>query len=319
MTRNPLILPTALLAVIVLATALLAAASRPVLAQTPPAQCLTTCVETRHIEVDGVRYAYRVVGDAEGPPLLMLNRFRGTMDEWDPVFIDALARTRTVILFDNAGVARSGGEASPRLAGWADNAAAFAAALGHEQIDLFGFSFGGLVAQEFAHRHPDRVRRLVIAGSGAGFVEGYNVRPEAIAVATRPVNTDEDFIYLFFRDTPTSQDAGRAHLARLRQRGDAFETLVSEEAWRAQLSAGSDVGTPETSLLNRAPQLRHPVLVANGVEDVMIPTFQSFALAQALPNARLVIYPDSGHAFMFQFPEAFAADVERFLGDQGGG
>ena len=310
MTKPDLKTPAFFLVAIAIAVVLVASGPRPVLAETG---CLTTCVETHFVEISGARYAYRVVGSGEGPPLLMLNRFRGTMDEWDPAFVDALAETRTVILFDNAGVARSGGEAAPRLAGWADNAAAFATALGYESVDVFGFSFGGLVAQELAHRRPDLVRRLIIAGSGAGYVEGANVRPEAIAVATKPVNGDDDFLYLFFRDTPTSQAAGRAHLARLRERDDAFSSLVSADAWRAMLSAASDVGTPETSLLTRAPQLRHPVLVANGVEDVMIPTYQSYALSQALPNAALIIYPDAGHAFMFQYPEAFADDVERFL------
>ncbi|MBA4808902.1 MAG: alpha/beta hydrolase [Brevundimonas sp.] len=282
-------------------------------AQTRSGSCRTVCVETRFVETGGVRYAYRVIGDADGPPLVMMNRFRGVMDEWDPAFVDRLADSRTVILFDNAGVARSSGTPSPRLAGWADNTAAFVAALGYKKVDVFGFSLGGLMAQELAYRHPSLVRRLIIAGSGAGYVEGYNVRPEAIAVATKPVNVEEDFLYLFFRNTPTSQAAGRAHLARLRQRQDAFASLVSADAWRAMLSAASDVGTPETSLLNRAPDLKIPVLVANGVEDVMIPTYQSFALAQALPNATLIVYPDSGHAFMFQFPEAFAAEVNRFL------
>jgi len=281
--------------------------------QTSPAPCQTACVETRFVEGDGVHYAYRVIGDADGPPLVMMNRFRGTVDEWDPAFVDRLAESRTVILFDNAGVARSSGTPSLRLAGWADNTAAFVGALGYEQVDVLGFSLGGLMAQELAYRHPGLVRRLIIAGSGAGYVEGHNVRPEAIAIATKPANVDEDFLALFFRDTPTSQAAGLAHLARLRQRADAYSVLVSESAWKAMLSAASDVGTPETSLLKRAPDLKIPVLVANGVEDVMIPTYQSFALAQALPNATLIVYPDSGHAFMFQYPDAFAREVEQFL------
>lgn len=311
MLRLSLRLPLILTAAITLAVALIASAPLPARAQAPP--CGAACVDTRFVETGGVRYAYRIVGVGEGPPLVMLNRFRGTMDEWDPAFIDALAANRTVVLFDNAGVARSSGTASPRLVGWGDNAAAFVGALGYDQVDVFGFSFGGLVGQELTHRHPSLVRRLIIAGSGAGYVEGANVRPEAIAVATKPTNVDDDFLYLFFRDTPTSQAAGRAHLARLREREDAFSSLVSADAWRAMLSAGSDVGTPETSLLTRAPQLNKRVLVANGVEDVMIPTYQSFALAQALPNATLIIYPDSGHAFMFQYPEAFASDVSEFL------
>jgi pimeloyl-ACP methyl ester carboxylesterase len=312
MIRLSLRLSYGLLSILLIGAALLATAPLA-LAQSGSGGCRTACVETRFVEAGGVRYAYRVIGQADGPPLVMMNRFRGTMDEWDPAFVDRLADDRTVILFDNAGVARSSGAPSPRLAGWADNTATFVGALGYREIDVLGFSLGGLMAQELVHRHPGLVRRLIIAGSGAGYVEGYNVRPQAIAVATKPVNTDEDFLYLFFRDTPTSQAAGRAHLARLRQRDDAFAALVSADAWRAMLSAASDVGTRETSLLNRAPDLTIPVLVANGVEDAMIPTYQSFALAQALPDATLILYPDSGHAFMFQFPEAFADTVNRFL------
>lgn len=215
MTRLSSRLSTLFLAVLA-AGAFFIATAPIAAAQTRSGSCRTVCVETRFVETGGVRYAYRVIGDADGPPLVMMNRFRGVMDEWDPAFVDRLADSRTVILFDNAGVARSSGTPSPRLAGWADNTAAFVAALGYQEIDVFGFSLGGLMAQELAYRHPSLVRRLIIAGSGAGYVEGYNVRPEAIAVATKPVNVEEDFLYLFFRNTPTSQAAGRAHLARLR-------------------------------------------------------------------------------------------------------
>jgi pimeloyl-ACP methyl ester carboxylesterase len=280
------------------------------------AACGASCVPTQGIGVAGVSYAYRAFGPSSGTPLVFLNRFRGTMDDWDPAFLDRVARTRRVIIFDNAGVARSGGETPERMSGWVANVLAFVDALGLARIDLLGFSFGGLVAQEVTLTRPDLVRRLIIVGSGAGYVKGANVPPGAITVATKPVNTDEDFLYLFFRESLASQQAGRDYLTRLRRRTDAFAKLVSEPAWRAMLSASSDVGTPETSLLNRAGAIAQPVLVANGNEDVMIPTYQSFALSQAMPNARLVIYPNSGHAFMFQYPEAFGDEVVRFLEDK---
>ena len=278
--------------------------------------CGAASVETLTIDVGGVPFAYRSIGEPCGTPLVLVNRFRGTMDEWDPAFLDRVASGRHVIIFDNSGVARSGGEAPHRLTGWAANVAAFGNALGYDQVDLLGFSFGGLVAQELTLQRPEFVRRLIIAGSGAGYVEGANVNPKAIEVATKPANTDEDFLYLFFKDTPTSQSAGRAHLARLRERADAFSERVSEPTWKAMLSAGSDVGKPETSLLHRVGAIRQPVLVANGVEDVMIPTYQSYALAQAIPDARLIIYPNSGHAFLFQYPEEFGDEVLRFLNDR---
>lgn len=290
-----------------------AATEPPARRDAPP--CAAACAATLSKTVGDITYAYRSLGTQGEPPLVLLNRFRGTMDEWDPAFLDRLSTARHVIVFDNVGVARTDGNSPERLVGWAEGAAAFIEALGYNQVDLLGFSFGGLVAQELTLQRPDLVRRLVIVGSGAGYVEGANLSERAIEVATRPVNSDEDFLYLFFRDTPTSQAAGRAHLARLRERADAFDRVVSRESWMAMLSAGSDVGTAETSLLTRVGDITQPVLIANGVEDVMIPTYQSFALAQAMPNARLVIYPDSGHAFMFQFPEAFGDDVIRFLSD----
>jgi pimeloyl-ACP methyl ester carboxylesterase len=278
--------------------------------------CGAACVETKTLDVDGVAYAYRTLGTPSGTPLVLLNRFRGTMDEWDPAFLDHVAASRYVVIFDNVGVGRSGGEAPLRMADWARNAGAFIDGLGFKQANLLGFSFGGLVAQELTLLRPGLVRRLVIAGSGAGYVEGANLNPKAIEVATKPTNTDEDFLYLFFRDTRTSQAAGRAHLARLRQREDAFAKLVSERAWKAMLAAGGDVGSPETSLLDRVGAIRQPVLVANGIQDIMIPTFQSYALAQAIPNARLIIYPDSGHGFLFQYPREFGDEVIRFLGEE---
>jgi pimeloyl-ACP methyl ester carboxylesterase len=272
--------------------------------------------ETRFVEVANVRFAYRTFGPAFEPPLVFLNRFRGTMDDWDPLFLDRIAARRRVVLFDNAGVARSGGAAARTLRGWAESAIAFIEGLGFDRVDLLGFSFGGLVAQELTLARPDLVRRLIIVGSGAGYVEGATVQPEAIAVATKPVNTDDDFLYLFFKNTPTSQAAGRAYLARLRQRPDAFAGLVSQDTWQAMLSAAGDVGTADTSLLNRVGGIFQPVLVANGNEDAMIPTYQSYALAQAIPRARLIIYPDAGHAFMFQHADSFAAEVTRFLSEE---
>lgn len=281
-----------------------------------PLPSLAATAETRFIDAGGIRFAYRAFGAASGPPLVFLNRFRGTMDDWDPLFLDHIAANRRVILFDNAGVARSGGTAAQSLRGWAEGAASFIQGLGFDMVDLLGFSFGGLVAQELTLLRPNLVRRLVIVGSGAGHVEGATVCPEAVAVATRPVNTDEDFLYLFSRSTPTSQAAGRAYLARLRQRPDTFAELVIQNAWQAMLSAAGDVGTKETSLLNRVGAITQPVLVANGNEDVMIPTYQSYALAQTIPQARLIIYPDAGHAFMFQYAESFAGEVARFLAEE---
>lgn len=274
-------------------------------------------VPTLTVMVDGAAIAYRQLGPRSGVPLLLLNRFRGTMDDWDPVLIDRIATQRQVVLFDQPGFARSSGQPPDSLAAFARTAVRLLDALGHRQADVLGFSMGGTVALQLALNHPERLRRLVVAGSGPGFVPDVPPGPppsdRVWPVATKPVNDDADFLFLFFENSAGSQAAGRAYRDRLRQRRDAFSKLVEPTTWQAQLKSALAVGTEATSLLPRLGGIGHPTLVANGRRDIMVPTYASYAMAQAMPDARLVIYPDSGHGFLFQYPEAFADEVLRFL------
>jgi pimeloyl-ACP methyl ester carboxylesterase len=278
----------------------------------------TTTAPTRRMNVDGQEIAYRVIGAGTGTPLLLLNRFRGTMDHWDPMLIDRIATKRTVIMFDQPGFGRSSGIPADSLQAFAAMAARVAAALGHPQVDVLGFSMGGTVALQLVLDHPRLVRRLVIAGSGPGHVASAPATSEPAdasiwQVATKPVNDDQDFLFLFFEPTATSRSAGQAYLSRLNARKDAFVKHVEPAAWQAQLKAAAAVASENTSLLPRLGEVPHPVLVANGRHDVMVPTYASYAMAQQLPNARLVVYPDSGHGFLFQYPEEFANEVLRFV------
>ena len=272
---------------------------------------------TRFVEMEGQRIAYRLIGPSGGVPLLMLNRFRGTMDHWDPALVDRLAASRQVILFDQPGFARSTGTAPDTLSGFAASASKLARALGHPVVDVLGFSMGGTVALQLALDHPDLVRRIVIAASGPGHVAdappGPVQDPRVWPVATKPMNEDADFLFLFFEPSASSQAAGREHLARLAKRPDAFTAQVGAAAWQSQLKSALAVGTPSTSLLPKLRDIKVPVLVANGRNDIMVPTYNSYAMTQALPDARLLLYPDSGHGFLFQYPEDFARQVEWFL------
>lgn len=270
-------------------------------------------VETLYVDAGAVRYAYRELGPKDGVPLLLINRLRGALDDWDPALLDLLASERRVILFDNVGMAQSSGTTPTTLPGFAEGAAAFLRALGLKQVDLLGYSFGGMVAQQLALDQPQRVRRVILAGSGPGYVENASTADKVWQVAGKPVNVPEDFLYLFFKDTTTSQAAGKAYFARMAQRRNAHATPVSAESWKAQLSAAGGVSTPQTTLLNRLGTLSQPVLVANGDQDIMIPTKASWAMFTALPNAKLVIYPDSGHGFLFQYADEFGREVLQFL------
>lgn len=273
---------------------------------------------TRGVELGGNVIAYRDIGPRTGTPLLLINRFRGTMDHWDPRLIDKIASERRVLMFDQPGFARSTGTPPDSLKLFAATAVEVATKLGIDQFDVLGFSMGGTVALQLTLDHPQRVRRAVIAGSLPGHVPGdvasnQPAGAEVWQVATKPVNSDEDFLFLFFEPSTSSQKAGREYLARLTERKDAFVKQVDAAAWQAQLKAATSVRDAQTSLLSRLKEIAQPVLVANGCHDIMAPTYASYAMAQALPNGWLKIYPDSGHGFLFQYPDEFGEDVLRFL------
>lgn len=268
--------------------------------------------ETSYIEADGIRFAYRTFGKTSDVPLVFCQRFRGTMDDWDPAFVNALAKERTIILFDSAGVGLSSGEVAETFYGTAKYAVTFIEALGLKQVDLLGFSMGGYIAQLVTLDRPDLVRRLILAGTGGGTGEGtQSGKPEVFQVAFKPVNEPEDFLYLFFEPTETSRAAGLEYLERLARRKDDRAPLVKPESVQAQIKSAVAWGTNST--FYRLGEIKQPVLVANGDHDIMIPTINSFIVSQRIPNAQLIIYPDSGHGFLFQYPDLFAEHVSIFL------
>nr|WP_314004077.1 alpha/beta hydrolase [uncultured Paenibacillus sp.] len=229
-----------------------------------------------------------------------------------------MARERRVILFDNADVGLSSGEAPNTIAGMAKYAAAFIEALGLKQVDLLGFSLGGTVVQQLTLDRPDLVRRLILAGTGPGAGDGIQPpKPEVFQVAGKPVGGPEDFLYLFFEQTETSMAVGRAYLSRLEKREGPREPVVKPETMKAQLSAIAAWGKGEGAAYPRLGEIKQPVLVANGSNDIMIPTVNSFIMAQRLPNAQLIIYPDSGHGFLFQYADLFVEHALLFLRQKG--
>jgi pimeloyl-ACP methyl ester carboxylesterase len=269
---------------------------------------------------NGVRYAYRRFGTpAPGVlPLVMLQHFRGNLDNWDPLLLGALASRREVIPVDNAGVGLSSGVAPPTITEMARDVIAFTDALGLSRIDLLGFSIGGMVAQELTLIRPYLVRRLVLAGTGpqsGRLMHGWINDVAAIGNAAEP--HPEDLLALFFEITPTSQQKGREFLQRFAARKEDRDKPASLQARDAQYDAVIEWGIPDPSRLSRLAGITQPVLIANGDNDIMVPTPNSWLLAQYLPNARVRIYPDAGHGFLFQWPEQFAELVHRFLSEAG--
>jgi pimeloyl-ACP methyl ester carboxylesterase len=273
----------------------------------------------RRITADNaIDYAYRDLGVSE-VPLVLLQHFRGNLDNWDPALIDALAPHRRVVTFDNVGVAATSGTTPNTVEAMAHGAIAFIEAMSFERVDLLGFSIGSFVAQEIALIRPDLLQRIVLASSapqGAAGMHGW--APEVIGAVGAPETTPEGYISVFFAPTDTSRGAGQQAAGRIfgGRRSDR-DKLTTWQTRQAQYAAVCKWGIPNHSLLQRVAAIDLPVFVANGDTDPMILPRYSYLLTGLLPDARLKIYPDSAHGFLFQHHSRFAADVEDFLAAAG--
>jgi pimeloyl-ACP methyl ester carboxylesterase len=261
-----------------------------------------------------VDYAYRDTGGEGAMPLVLLQHFRGNLDNWDPALIDALAAARRVVTFDNAGVGGSTGATPDTIEQMARDAIAFMDAMGFSQADLLGFSIGSFVAQQIALVRPAIVRRLALASSapqGAAGMHGW--APQVIgAIGTRETSPG-NYLDVFVTQSPASRKAGQEALRRMYARTKDRDKATTWATREAQYNAVCTWGIPDHARLQRLSAIDMPVFVANGDSDPMILPRYSYLLAGLIPNARVKIYPDSAHGFLFQHYAEFAADVEAFL------
>jgi pimeloyl-ACP methyl ester carboxylesterase len=277
-----------------------------------------TYVESPNILVrgrNGIDYAYRDAGDAVRP-LILLQHFRGNLDNWDPALIDALGANRRVITFDNVGIGGSSGSTPSRVSQMAHDAITFLDAIDVTGADILGFSIGSFIAQEIALIRPAMVRRLVLASAapqGAAGMHGWAA--PVIGAVGGPDTTPGQYLEVFFAGSQSSQSAGQQALARMHSRTADRDAATSWQTRQAQYDAVCAWGIPNHALLERLSGISMPVFVANGDRDPMILPRYSYLLAGMLPQARVKIYPDSAHGFLFQHHADFAADVREFLDD----
>ena len=277
----------------------------------------TTAPNLRIEAPNGVTYAYRRFGNTETAalPLVFFVHFRANLDNWDPLLVDTIADQREVILLDNTGVAGSTGTTPATVEAMALDAIAFTDALGIRRYDLLGFSLGGFVAQEVALIRPHQARRIVLAGTGPRGGRDMHVFTRVVLeIAVKDVSVAEDLLTIFFEQTATSQARGREFIDRLGSRREDRDAPVSLATRDAHLSAIETWGIPDSTRLSRLAGITQPTLVANGDNDIMVPTENTYLLADHLPSARLIIYPDAGHGFLFQYPVEFGTEVNAFLG-----
>lgn len=270
-------------------------------------------VPTRTITAGGVEFAYRELGtNNPGTPVVFLIHLAAVLDNWDPRVIDGFAASRRVITFDNRGVGASSGSPATSIEQMAKDAITFIKAMGLEQVDLFGFSMGGMIAQEIVLMEPELVRKMIIAGTGPAGGEGISTvaRVTYLDIVRGFLTRQDPKQFLFFTRTPAGIRAGKEFLARLKERSQNRDKEATVTVLQAQLKALRRWGSKAPADLSKIQQ---PVLVANGDSDRMVPTKNTHDLARRLPHSELIVYPDAGHGGVFQFHGDFVPKALEFL------
>jgi pimeloyl-ACP methyl ester carboxylesterase len=267
---------------------------------------------TQTIHAGGVEFAYRELGPSGGVPVVFLTHLTAVLDNWDPRVVDGIAARHRVITFDSRGVGASSGSTPTTIEEMASDAVTFIRALGLEQVDLFGFSMGGMIAQVIAQQQPQLVRKMILAGTGPAGGEGIEkvTRITYLDIARGLLTRRDAKEYLFFTRTPNGRRAAKEFLARLEERANDRDKAISVGALRAQLKAIHRWGRQAPGNL---ADIHQPVLVINGESDRMVPTENTVELDRRLPNSQLVVYPDAGHGGVFQFHEDFVKRALEFL------
>jgi pimeloyl-ACP methyl ester carboxylesterase len=271
-----------------------------------------TNAPTRTIDAGGVEFAYRQLGPSTGVPVVFLTHLAAVLDNWDPRVVDGVAAKHRVITFDNRGVGASSGSTPTTIEEMARDAVTFIRALAFDQVDLFGFSMGGMIAQVIAQEEPHLVRKMIIAGTGPAGGEGIDkvTRITYLDTARGLLTRQDPKQLLFFTRTPNGRQAGKEFVVRLEERTNDRDKAISVRSFRAQLKAIHRWGQHKPADLS---SIHQPVLVMNGESDRMVPTKNTVDLDRRLPHSQLVVYPDAGHGGVFQFHEDFVKRALEFL------
>jgi pimeloyl-ACP methyl ester carboxylesterase len=275
-----------------------------------------TTAPTQSLRGTNETYAYRRIGGGIRRPLLCLQHFTGTLDNWDPAVTDPLGDGREVILFDSAGIGRSTGKVPTTVAGMAAHALDFLDGLCVTRCDVLGFSLGGMVAQQMALDRPSSIHRMILVGTAPRGGEDimHLDKPTLARHLGDPTLKGYAVLQkLFFAPTSSSQAAGGAFIERLAQRTNDLDPPSGPEIASAQIAAFREWEQSTATRFADLERIHQPTLVVNGIHDEMIPVSNSYRLAENLPNAVLLVYPDSGHGSLFQFHESFTRHAAAFL------
>ncbi len=265
---------------------------------------------TQYIEVDGIRYAYRLLGKQTGMPIVCLQHFTGTLDNWDPIIINGLANERPVITIDNTGIGNSGGTTPDNVQDMAQIAIKIITALEIKKCDVLGYSLGGFIAQTIAATKPDLFRKLILVGTAPQRAKALRSFPQLVEKAFQQQGI-EVYLYIFATKSEKSRKLLTATYQRLMERKNDRDKETGMPSVQAQVKALTRWGTDPVTI--RLSEIHQPVKIVQGSNDEMMDSDTSLELFKQIPNALLFYYPDSAHGSFFQYPEMFVNQANYFL------
>lgn len=268
--------------------------------------------KTRFVNVKGTQFAYRVLGKDGGIPLVLLPGLGGSMDDWDPAVTDGLAQKYKVIIFDNKGVAASKGTTPDNIQAMASDAIDFIEALHLNKVNIMGFSMGGFIAQRVVLTKPALINKVILTGTGPKGAIGLSNLPNIVA-STAGLSPEESFLKFGFTQSPESIAAGKAAYTRIQSRTVDRDLVLSDATSASQFTAVLGWAQPNADALNEIKNIKKPVLIVHGENDLPVSVQNAHNMSQNLENSELLIFPDSGHASFFQNHDAFVAKAVQFL------
>lgn len=265
------------------------------------------------VEVGGRRIAYRSIG--AGRPIVLCTRFRGTMDDWDPLFLDSLVgQGFRVITFDYSGLGLSTGEKSLNPATWAKDAHDLVMALKLNTVVLLGWSLGGTAAQIALSIFPDRISHLVLVGALPPGPLVKLAEPLFYETARRENDFDDEVILFFEPKSAASRAAAKASHERIAARTTG-RSPPAPLRWAAENLGEKPKSNPfpAPAILQILQSTSIPILHIGGDHDISCPVENWYALNSQLPTLQLLTYPRSGHGPQHQHPMSSAAHIAAFV------
>lgn len=268
---------------------------------------------TQYVDVDGDRIAYRAMG--HGPLILLVNRLRGTLDTWDPLFLDELASRYTVVTVDYPGIAYSQGQLPDDMAAVSRFIDGFAGAIGADRFALLGWSWGGLAAQAYLLDHPQRVTHAILVGTNPPGRNAIPLQPEFLERAFKPVNDLADEEVLFFEPaSAASRGHAQASRGRIHARPGVDARIPSTpESFAPYFKAAERFHEDPGNRRERLAQTPLPILVVSGDHDTSTAGQNWFPLIGSMRNAQFVYFSETGHAPQHQHPALIARYIHDFI------